>query len=530
MSRCESDWAATALVLGVISLCVAVLRAADWPQWRYDAGHTAASPEDLPAELGLVWSRQYPQRVPVWDDPLNQDMMPYDTIFEPVSAGGKLFVPFNDSDKVVALDCRTGEEQWRFYADGPVRFAPVCREDRVYFSSDDGYLYCLQAADGRLVWRFRGGPSPQKAIGNQRVISAWPARGGPVERDGVVYFAASIWPFMGTFIYALDARTGDVLWVNDATGADFIKQPHAAPSFAGVAPQGQLVATADVLLVPGGRSCPAAFDRHTGKPLYFDFGGKGEGGSFVAADASRYFVHTRIRGTMARKLADGSDAGLKINEPVLADGFAYAASTPGEKDGKTAPPAVQAFGPDKLTKWQVTADGTGDLIKAGNRFYAAGQQSLVAFEPPQGDRPARIAWSLPVAGQIKRLLASDGMLFAVTLDGRILAYGRQAGAVAERKQEIRPLEPLPEAQARAEQLLQTTGVREGYALWFGADDERLLEAVVLASDLHLVVVEADAARVAALRRRFDEAGLYGRRVVLHQGDLGSFAPPSTWPA
>ena len=42
------------------------------------------------------------------------------------------------------------------------------------------------------------------------MISRWPARGGPVVRDGTVYFAASIWPFMGTFIYALDAETGSV--------------------------------------------------------------------------------------------------------------------------------------------------------------------------------------------------------------------------------------------------------------------------------------------------------------------------------
>ena len=45
----------------------------------------------------------------------------------------------------------------------------------------------------------------------------------------------------------------------------------------------------DVLLVPGGRSIPAAFDRRTGKLLYFELnaGGKGTGGSFVAANEKR---------------------------------------------------------------------------------------------------------------------------------------------------------------------------------------------------------------------------------------------------
>ena len=396
----------------------------DWPMWRYDAGHTAASPHELPQSLHLAWTRQYAPRVPVWDDPLNQDMMPYDALFEPVVAQGRMFVAFNDQDKVVALDARSGEEQWCFYADGPVRFSPVVFRGNVYFTSDDGYLYCVGASDGRLQWRFRGAPSGQQVIGNRRVISAWPARGGPVERDGIIYFAASIWPFMGTFIYALDADSGAVRWVNDATGADYIKQPHAAPAFAGVAPQGQLAATAELLLVPGGRSLPAALDRQTGGLRYFNFGSKGQGGSFVAADESRVFVHTRVRGTTALNLADGSDGKFQINEPVLAEGFTYAANTPGKnKDGTLAPAAIQAFAADKRTVWQVEADGTGDLIKAGRRLYAAGAGKIVAVDPPEAGQGARIAWSLAVEGRVERLLAAGGMLFAVTREGRIMAFG-----------------------------------------------------------------------------------------------------------
>ena len=64
--------------------------------------------------------------------------------------------------------------------------------------------------DGSLVWRFRGGPSDRKLLGNERLISTWPARGAPVIDDGTIYFAAGIWPFMGIFLHALDAETGEV--------------------------------------------------------------------------------------------------------------------------------------------------------------------------------------------------------------------------------------------------------------------------------------------------------------------------------
>mgnify|MGYP002476918242 CR=1 FL=1 len=49
----------------------------------------------------------------------------------------------------------------------------------VFVASDDGLLYCLDAADGRLQWKFRGGPRNELVLGNERAISRWPARGGP---------------------------------------------------------------------------------------------------------------------------------------------------------------------------------------------------------------------------------------------------------------------------------------------------------------------------------------------------------------
>src|SRR5262249_45200605 len=133
----------------------------------------------------------------------------------------------------------------------------------------DGHLYCLNAAKGTLLWKFRGAPTDRRILGNERLISTWPARGAPVVADGTVYFAASIWPFMGIFIHALDAETGKVIWTNDGDGSLYIKQPHSADSFAGVAPQGPMAIAGDLLLVPGGRSVPAAYDRKTGKQVHF---------------------------------------------------------------------------------------------------------------------------------------------------------------------------------------------------------------------------------------------------------------------
>jgi len=516
------------IVIAVVALLsVANARAADWPMWRNDAQRTATSSEQLPGELGLLWTREFEPLRQAWDDTLNLDLMTYDRVFEPIVMDGKLLVGFNDRDKLVAFEAATGRELWSFYAEGPVRLPPAGWNGRVYFCSDDGFLYCVNAADGRLEWRFRGVPSLQHAIGNQRLTSAWPARGGPVVRDGTVYFAASIWPFMGTFIYALDAESGEVQWVNDSTGSQYIKQPHSAPSFAGVAPQGALVATETLLLVPGGRSVPAVFHRKDGTLRYFEInaGGKGTGGSFVVADQKHFYVHTRQKGTRAFNINNGVKTDFMPNEPVLANGFVVAAAIENERN------IIRAYGEDHQPLWQVAADGSGDLILAGDHLYAAGKESITAIRLPDENESARVIWSIPVAGQVERLLAADSKLFAVTLEGAILAFGRLEISVRPDQPDVlihpKDQQELPSSQdsTRVISNLLTTADAEGYAFWFGASDGKLIDALAANSPfVQLAIVDDDRSAVHRLRQRLDSAGLYGR-VTAHHSDAHSFMAP-----
>ena len=110
--------------------------------------------------------------------------------------GKQIFVPSMVNDSVTAYHTETGREHWRFFADAPVRLAPIARNGKVYFVNDDGYLYCLSAVDGNLLWKFRGGLSGKKVLGNGRLVNENPARGGPVFYDGKIYLAAGIYPFL----------------------------------------------------------------------------------------------------------------------------------------------------------------------------------------------------------------------------------------------------------------------------------------------------------------------------------------------
>ena len=87
----------------------------DWPMWRYDYSRSASTPEQLADKLYLQWQIQFSPRTPVWDDPLNQNLMQFDRIFEPIVADNKIFLGFNDQDKVIALDINSGKELMAFF-------------------------------------------------------------------------------------------------------------------------------------------------------------------------------------------------------------------------------------------------------------------------------------------------------------------------------------------------------------------------------------------------------------------------------
>ncbi len=520
----------------VVGLSTLAMAAEDWPMWRADAARSAATNNALPLDFELSWTRDFGARTQAWDDPLNLDLMSYDRTFEPIVLGGRLFLGFNDQCKLVALDAASGQTLWTYFAEGPVRLPPVGWKDRVFFCSDDGFLYCLRADTGELEWKFSGCPNSQHAIGNRRLTSAWPARGGPVVLEDKIYFAASIWPFMGTFIYALDAESGSVVWVNDRTGAQYIKQPHSAPSFAGVAPQGAMVATDDYLIVPGGRSVPAVFDRSSGDLKYFEINaaGKGTGGDFVCADAWHFYVHTREQGTRAFELESGLKTAFTPNEPVLAGGFLYSAET------AESGPVIRAYDvrePSNLTRkpvWEIAASGMDDLIMADGKLVAAGHGTVSIIAVPEA-APDKITaptalCSFATENDVVRLLVADEKLFAVTQSGKVMAF---ASKLHSPTQKIDAAESsagsatTPAAKAELSGLadLLDKAPVEGYAFWYGnSDDERLWELATHCPFEQLVVVDVGVERVDRLRRRLDQHGLYGK-VTVHVSRAKEFRAP-----
>ena len=506
-------------ILILIVMMTGTAAAADWPMWRHNPGRTAASPENLaaPEELSLAWERAYSPREMVWDDPLNHDLMRFDRIFEPIVHQGIMVIGFNDRDKVVGLDTETGSVTWTFYTDGPVRLAPAAWKGRVYFTSDDGHLYCLDINNGELIWKKKGGPDKRLLLGNKRLISAWPARGGAVIQEGVVYWAASIWPFMGTYIYATDAETGNTLWLNDGTGSTYILQPHNSPAFAGVAPQGNMAVSGDRLLVPGGRSVPAAYDLKNGDLLYYQLAANGKnGGAFVCADENLFFNHNRERQVHVFNSADGELMEKNPGEyPVLAGNNIFYSGPTLKVADKSAPAEITA---------EIEVDAGADLIMAGSKLYAAGKKGITILESASGGE-LKITGSIPVRGGVERLLAADNKLFAVSMDGTIRAFAGSREKTYRYDEQPEPFRVSPETAEQAARILDSTGVTAGWALVYGAGNGELPAALSRKSNLDIVVIETDNDKVSALRKKYDRAGITSARVAFINFSAGDVLLP-----
>ena len=531
------------------------VQAADWSTYRADSQRSGYTPEQLPAKLTLRWTYQSPHApTSAWPTRTRQQ---FDRAYQPVIAGGVLYYGSSADCKVYALDAATGKTRWTFFTDGPVRFAPVLWRNRLFVASDDGHLYCLAANDGQLLWKLRGGPKPDMFLGNDRMISRWPARGGPVMVGDALYFGAGIWPTEGIFIYAIDPASGKVLWCDDSSGGIEMDQPHpTARARSGISAQGYLVASGDSLFIPTGRAVPAVFDRVGGKLLYFrlqqnqQLGGAdvavvdgyffNGGEMFAISDGARrehvgiqvaahpeFVITSRENKIVAfdrqnlfvdKEVTDrkGNKQTIKaLALPAWSIDLPPSALAPAATLKGAEPPVGDLM---RGTAWSRPAlsDAASALIVAADHVVAAGQSKIVLIDI----RAPKIVWEADVEGAVYGLAVADGRLYASTDRGMIYCFGGGTGkpkvwAVKSAKPQAAKNSAYANA---AEEIIRQTGITEGYCLDLACGDGLLSLELARRTKLQIYCVEKDPAKVKSARRLFDSAGLYGVRVTVHEAD------------
>lgn len=167
-----------------------------WPMYRHDRARSGCTPISVPADLKKLWAAGV-----------------NDKLTSLVSAHGILIAATPETHTVHAFDTAGGENIWKYTCGGRVDSPPTLYAGRVYFGSHDGYVYCLRASDGCLVWRFLAARNEQRMVSYGQVESVWPVHGSVLVMNDAVYCVAGRSAFLdgGLRFYKLKAETGELL-------------------------------------------------------------------------------------------------------------------------------------------------------------------------------------------------------------------------------------------------------------------------------------------------------------------------------
>ncbi len=181
---------------GKVRASETAVREDDWPTYRHDAMRSSAATTTLPTS---------PK--PAWEVPVGGGLT------APVVAGGTVFCATQDDHQVHAFDAANGKKSWSFTAGGRVDSPPTIHGGYVVFGCRDGWVYCLRAADGELVWRLRAAPAERQVVAFEQIESVWPVHGSVLVAGGTAYFVAGRSSLLDTGMYAcaVDVATGKVL-------------------------------------------------------------------------------------------------------------------------------------------------------------------------------------------------------------------------------------------------------------------------------------------------------------------------------
>jgi outer membrane protein assembly factor BamB len=189
----------------------------DWTTYKAKNSRCGSSAATVLGKVTTVWvwTPNYPFDAKA---EINQGLELQST--QPISAGDRVF--FGTAGGMIrCLDRKTGRELWNYPTAGRVLSSPTFWEGKLYSGSGDGHVYCLNAADGSLAWRYRVAPVERRIMVYSHLMSAWPVNAnvlvGPstvAGKSGAVAYATAglMGPVGGTYICALDARSGEPLW------------------------------------------------------------------------------------------------------------------------------------------------------------------------------------------------------------------------------------------------------------------------------------------------------------------------------
>jgi outer membrane protein assembly factor BamB len=244
---------------------------------------------------------------PRWQTRLNGQVFASPVVADGVAYVGTTGGVFN------AVKTADGSFAWTFPAGRPILGAARIDGDAIYFTCDNGYLFKLDRATGKEVWRYDLGDGRASRILGHPAVFDWDWHGArPLIAGGVVFVGSGD----GSF-HAVDAATGERRWRAETGGRI----------------RGGAALDGDRVFAGSADHFVYAFDRASGRELW-KHDTEAEVEDELLAAGGRLFVGNRGIGLIALAAATGDElwhttfwGSWLESTPTLVDGVLYVGSS-----------------------------------------------------------------------------------------------------------------------------------------------------------------------------------------------------------
>lgn len=367
-TRCTALWAVAIILAPAVASAADPVRE-DWPQWR------GANRDGISRETGLLvdWRSRKPQRI--WQVPLGTGFSSFSV------SEGRLYTlaSIDRREYVFCLDAADGRTLWKVPSgathrdtsggDGP-RSTPTVDGDRIYTLGAEGMLQCLNAEDGSVRWKH----DVLKEFGAENLN--WGVSMSPLLNGDQLLVNVGA---KGASIVAFNKHTGKVEWraLDDVAG-------YASPIKISVAGSGN--ATVEEFVFFCGKSLVGVSpkdgaehwrhewittsDMNIATPIY----DPGTRMLFISASrdtgrCSAYRLTASDHGVRSEHLYTNKNMRNHYNGCLLVDGYIYGFDNSVLKCIRLA---------DGEEMWRDRSVGKGSLVAAQGHLYVLGERGDLA--------------------------------------------------------------------------------------------------------------------------------------------------------
>jgi outer membrane protein assembly factor BamB len=195
----------------------------DWPTYRHDNRRSGATELAGPRELTQLWQQavvamQDHEKASASQETLTlSDEWAHKNggrLTAPVVAGGSLFIAAPDRHQLLSLDAASGAARWQFTTAARIDCPPTINQGLCLFGCRDGWVYCLDAADGTLVWKRRAAPVDRRIMAYGQLESPWPVVGGVLVNGDRAFYSSGRHAGSdgGLTVEAVELESGTLTW------------------------------------------------------------------------------------------------------------------------------------------------------------------------------------------------------------------------------------------------------------------------------------------------------------------------------